>query len=223
MSFQSAKGLVTNGDYRFGGDGGFGADGGWQSTVWLRPGVEAVLKQESVGSGMTETPNGRIVGAAGTYVIANWLTAGDGLSAVHDLSTGAVRAMPAPDHGHRVRDPRPGPEVQRRSEAGPLPQRPFPGQGGQCIRPADRQGHLRRRRPGRQENHPQGRRGRRHRLRARGEEPPLTPVSVSAATGAATPLPETTVLPDAMAAGAGLFATYAGTDTMRLIVLGLKH
>ncbi|MGW1927191.1 hypothetical protein ACWCQ0_51750, partial [Streptomyces massasporeus] len=55
-----------------------------------------------------------------------------------------------------------------------------------------------------------------------GEEPPLTPVSVSATTGAAAPLPEATALPAAMASGAGLFVTYAGTDTMRLIALRLK-
>ncbi|MGW1117855.1 hypothetical protein ACWD5B_12210 [Streptomyces tanashiensis] len=117
MSFQSAKRLVTNGDDRFGSDGGFGADGGCQSTRVAPPGVEAVLKQESVGSGMTETPNGRIVGAAGNYAIANWLTAGDGLSAVHDLSTGAVRAT-APcrttdtEYAIRVQGPRSGAGVK---------------------------------------------------------------------------------------------------------------
>ncbi|MEU7387388.1 hypothetical protein [Streptomyces tanashiensis] len=224
MSFQSAKGLVTNGDDRFGGDGGFGADGGWQSTRVAPPGVEAVLKQESVGSGMTETPNGRIVGAAGTYVIANWLTAGDGLSAVHDLSTGAVRAT-APcrttdtEYAIRVQGPR--------SSAGVKP----------ALSPNDRflvkGGNVFDLRTGKGTCADDGQDAKKITLKVvgddgtayglAGEEPPLTPVSVSAATGAATPLPETTVLPDAMAAGAGLFATYAGTDTMRLIVLGLKH
>ncbi|MCB8905486.1 MULTISPECIES: hypothetical protein [unclassified Streptomyces] len=223
MSFPSAKGLVTNGDDRFGGDGGFGADGGWQSTRVAPPGVEAVLKKESVGSGMTETPNGRIAGAAGSYVIANWLTAGDGVSAVHDLSTGAVRAT-APcrtdDTEYAIRIPGPG------SGAGVKP----------ALSPDDRflvtGGTVFDLRTGKGTCADRGQDAKEITLSTvgddgtaygtAGERPPLTPVSVSATTGAATPLPEATALPAAMASGAGLFVTYAGTDTMRLIALHLK-
>ncbi|MFJ9679806.1 hypothetical protein ACIRP2_17300 [Streptomyces sp. NPDC101194] len=92
MSFQGPEGLVTNGDEGARGDGGFGADGGWQSTKAAPPGVEAVRKEENVGFGMEETPNGRIVGAAGNYVMANWIKGSDDISAVHDIGTGAVKA-----------------------------------------------------------------------------------------------------------------------------------
>ncbi|MFD4321203.1 hypothetical protein [Streptomyces sp. NPDC058548] len=221
MSFPSSKGLVTNGDDVFGGDGGFGADGGWQSTRVAPPGVEAVLKEKSVVSGTQETPNGRIVGAAGGYVIANWLTEGDDVSAVHDLSTGAVRAT-APcrtaDTEYAIRIPKAG--------AGARP----------ALSPDDRflvtGGNVFDLRTGKGTCADKGQDAKKITLRTvggdgtaygtAGEEPPLTPVSVSATTGAATPLPEATALPDAMATGAGLFVTYAGTDTMRLIALRLK-
>ncbi len=55
-----------------------------------------------------------------------------------------------------------------------------------------------------------------------GNDHPRTPVSVSATTGTAKALPETTSTPVAVAKGAGVFATYADADTMRLIVLNLK-
>ncbi|MET9543569.1 hypothetical protein ABZY16_39815 [Streptomyces sp. NPDC006553] len=223
MSFPSAKGLVTNGDDVFGGDGGFGADGGWQSTRVAPAGVEAVLKKESVGSGRTETPNGRIVGAAGGYVIANWLTAADDVSAVHDMSTGAVRAT-APcrtadtEYAIRIPDPRSGAGVHPALS----PDDRFMVSGGTVF-------DLR---TGKGTCADKGQDAEKVTLRAvgddgtaygtAGEEPPLTPVSVSAVTGVATPLPEATALPTAMASGAGLFVTYAGTDTMRLIALRLK-
>ncbi|WP_328946800.1 hypothetical protein OG259_40350 [Streptomyces sp. NBC_00250] len=224
MSFPSAKGLVTNGDDRFGDDGGFGAAGGWQSTRVAPPGVEAVRKEESVGSGMTETPNGRIAGAAGNYVIANWLTEGDDLSAVHDLSTGAVRST-APcrteDTEYAIRIPGPG------NGAGVKP----------ALSPNDRflvkGGNVFDLKTGKGTCTDSGEDAKKITLRTvgddgtaygtAGEEPPLTPVSVSATTGVATPLPEKAVVPDAMATGAGVFVTYAGTDIMRLIVLDLKH
>ncbi|MEU7278475.1 hypothetical protein AB0A69_06730 [Streptomyces sp. NPDC045431] len=119
MSFPGPKGLVTNGPEDA------GADGDWQSTKVAPPGVEAVRKRENVGFGMTETPNGRIIGA------------------VADDGTAYGMA---------------------------------------------------------------------------GDDAPLTPVSVSTAT----PLPEATITPKAMANGAGAFVTHAGTDSMRLIVLKLK-
>ena len=63
------------------------------SEIHVSPnGVEAVRKEENVGFGTEETPNGRIVGAAGNHVIANWLKGPDDVSAVHDLATGAVQA-----------------------------------------------------------------------------------------------------------------------------------
>ncbi|MDQ0578779.1 hypothetical protein [Streptomyces rishiriensis] len=55
-----------------------------------------------------------------------------------------------------------------------------------------------------------------------GEEVPGTPVSVPVATSAATSLSESTSTPSAVARGAGVVVTYAGTDTRHLIVFRTK-
>ncbi|MEU9124443.1 hypothetical protein AB0C96_32065 [Streptomyces sp. NPDC048506] len=222
MSFQGPKGLVTNGEEGTGGDGGFGADGGWQSTKVAPPGVEAIRKYENVGFGMEETPNGRIVGAAGNYVIANWLKAKDDISAVHDLSTGAVRATAAcrtRDTEYAIRIPSPKAETKPALS----PNGRFLVKGGNVFDLKTGKGTCT----------DSGKGAKKINLASvgddgtaygsAGEDAPRTPVSVSATTGAATPLPGKTITPDAMAKGAGVFVTYAGTDTMRLIILNLKN
>ncbi|MFJ8650289.1 hypothetical protein ACIRNI_29810 [Streptomyces sp. NPDC093546] len=223
MSFPGPKGLVTNGPERTGADGGFGADGDWQSTKVAPPGVEAIRKEESVGFGMTETPNGRIVGAAGDYVIADWLTAADRISAVHDLSTGAVRATaPCRTKATEYMAAVPSPKNPAATKPALSPNGRFLVTGGNVF---DLQ-------TGKGVCTDSGEDAKKISLASvgddgtaygtAGEDAPLTPVSVSATTGAATPLPEETVTPKAMAKGAGVFVTHAGADTMRLIVLTLK-
>ncbi|MFF8600225.1 hypothetical protein ACF06M_30560 [Streptomyces sp. NPDC015238] len=223
QSFQGAKGLVTNGDDVLGHDGGFGAEGGWQSTRVAPAGVEAVRTEDKVGGGTSKVLNGRIVGAAGGQLLAEWVTDGDNVSAVHDLATGAVRATaPCPpqetDYGIGIPDPR------NRAEVPP------------AVSPGERflvkAGTVFDLRTGKGTCTDGGADARKITLATvgddgvaygtAGEEPPLTPVSVSVTTGAVTALPETTVTPDAMTGRAGVFVTYAGTDTVRLIVLPLK-
>ncbi|MGW0817339.1 hypothetical protein ACWD00_29620 [Streptomyces viridiviolaceus] len=223
MSFPGPKGLVTNGDDSIGGDGGFGADGGWQSTKVAPPGVEAVRKEENVGFGMQETPNGRIVGAVGDHVIANWLRTPEDMSAVHQLSTGAVQAT-APCRTRDTEYDADIPSPKNLAEVAPAlsPNGRFLVKGGNVF---DLQ-------TGKGTCTDSGEDAKQITLAAvgddgtaygvAGEDTPRTPVAVSAATGAATPLPEATTTPNAMVEGAGVFATYAGTDIMRLIVLDLK-
>ncbi|MCF3135628.1 hypothetical protein [Streptomyces olivochromogenes] len=223
MSFQGPEGLVTNGDEGAGGDGGFGADGGWQSTKAAPPGVEAVRREENVGFGMEETPNGRIVGAAGNYVIANWIKGAGGISAVHDIATGAVKAT-APCRTEQTEYDADVPSPKNLAEVQPAlsPNGRYLVKGGNVF---DLE-------TGRGTCTDSGEGAKKITLEAvgddgtaygeAGEDMPRTPVSISVTTGAAKPLPEATSTPNAITKGAGVFVTYAGTDSMHLIVLDLK-
>ncbi|MFB6984823.1 hypothetical protein [Streptomyces sp. NPDC056304] len=224
MSFQGPEGLVTNGEEGARGVSGFGADGGWQSTEVAPPGVEAVRREENVGFGMEETPNGRIVGAVGNYVIANWIKGSDDISAVHDLATGAVRAT-APcrteETEYDVDVPSPG----NLAEVPPAlsPDGRYLIKGGNVFDLRTGKGRCADSGEGAKEIGlaAVGDDGIAYGLA--GEDAPRTPVSVSVATGAAKPLPEATGTPNSITGGAGVFVTYAGTDSMRLIVLGPKN
>ncbi|MFI2641695.1 hypothetical protein [Streptomyces sp. NPDC018610] len=224
MSFQGPAGLVTNGEEGAGGDGGFGADGGWRSTKVAPPGVEAVRKEENVGFGTEETPNGRIVGAAGNHVIANWLKGSDDVSAVHDLATGAVQAT-APCRTMKTEYGADVPSPKNLAEVRPAlsPDGRYLVKGGSVFDLKTGKGTCT----------DSGEGAKKITLAAvgddgtayglAGEDTPRTPVSVSVTTGAAKPLPEATITPNAITEGAGVFVTYAGTDSMHLIVLDLKN
>ncbi|MFI1714636.1 hypothetical protein [Streptomyces litmocidini] len=233
MVFPGRDGLVTNNRHEGSGQGGFGVDGGWDSAKAVPPGVEAVVEFEPVVNSVERVPNGHIVGAAGDLLIAGWgkgrkessaVTVSEEISAVHDLATGRVRAT-APCETASTSYAAGVPEVTDRDDVPPAlsPSGRYLVKGGNVF---DLQ-------TGKGTCADQGEDAKKIILSSvgddgtaygiAGEDAPRIPVSVSAATGAAEPLSETTTTPTAMAKGAGVFLTHAGQDTMRMVVLGLRH
>ncbi|MGW3202958.1 hypothetical protein [Streptomyces sp. NPDC001135] len=219
---------MTNGRLDQGGSssGGFGADGGWYSATVTPPGVDSVLKGESAGTGAWETPNGRIDSATGDYLIAGWYTTSDKpISAVHDLATGRLRATaPCETIGtpYDLRAPKwPDPYD---TPPGLSPNRDYLVEDGGVFDLKTGKGHC----------VGEGKDAKKVTLVSVGDDGTaygLTeqegtdgnmPVSVSAETGVAKPLPVATTTPDAVAKGAGVFITYAG-QYIRLIVLNARN
>ncbi|WP_328307115.1 hypothetical protein OG432_02135 [Streptomyces sp. NBC_00442] len=230
-SFPGPSGLVTNGEDGGTGMGGFGAERGWQSTKVAPAGADPLLRYDSVVNGVRTEPNGRIVGAAGNHLIANWTPKGagagtgasDGLSAIHDMATGAVQATAAcaaagTEYDADVPNPKSLAEVQ-----------PAVSPDGHYL---VKGGSVYDLRTGKGSCPDAGDDAKKITLRTVGDDgtayglagdsKAMTPVAVSAKTGSAEPLPEMTSVPDALTKGAGVFVTYAGTDTMRLVVLDLR-
>ncbi|MER7107352.1 hypothetical protein [Streptomyces sp. NPDC000229] len=188
------------------------------------PGVEAVRKEDNVGFGMQETPNGRIVGAAGNHAIAEWIKKPDDISAVHDLATGAVQAT-APCRSEDTEYDADIPNPKNPAEVQPAlsPNGRFLVKGGNIFDLKTGKGTCT----------DSGEDAKKITLASvgddgtayglAGEDTQRTPVSVSATTGTAEPLPEATTTPDAITKGAGVFVTFAGTDTMRLIILNTRN
>ncbi|MEU2490979.1 hypothetical protein [Streptomyces sp. NPDC007883] len=233
MAFPGRDGLVTNNKHEATGEGGFGVDGGWDSSKAIPPGVEAVIEFEPVANSVEKIPNGHIVGAAGDLLIAGWVKgkressrvmASGGISAVHDLATGKVRAtVPC--------------ETLNSSYAAGIPKVTYREDVPAAVSPNGRYlvkgGNVFDLQTGKGTCADKGEDVKKITLSSvgddgtaygiAGEDAPRIPVSVLAATGTATPLSERTTTPTAMAKGAGVFITHAGQDTMRMIVLGLRH
>ncbi|WNF28702.1 hypothetical protein RI138_18735 [Streptomyces sp. C11-1] len=233
MAFPGRDGLVTNNKHEGTGEGGFGVDGGWDSAKAIPPGAEAVVEFDPVVNSVEQVPNGHIVGAAGDLLIAGWgkgrkessaVTVSEDISAVHDMATGKVRAT-APCKTASTSYAVGIPKVTYREDVPP------------AVSPNGRYlvkgGNLFDLRTGKGTCADKGEDAKEIILSSvgddgtaygtAGEDAPRIPVSVSAATGAAKPLPETATTPTAMAKGAGVFITHTGQDTMRMIVLGLRR
>ncbi|MFI1656985.1 hypothetical protein ACH4ZU_19070 [Streptomyces sp. NPDC020472] len=233
MAFPGRDGLVTNNKHEGTGEGGFGVDGGWDSAQAIPPGVEAVVAFEPVSNSVERVPNGHVVGAVGDLLIAGWgkgkkessaVTVSEEISAVHDLATGRVRAT-APCETASTSYAAGVPQVTEREDvpAAVSPDGRYLVKGGNVFDLRTGRGTCTDKGEGAKEItlSSVGDDGIAYGLA--GEEAPRTPVSVSAATGAAEPLSEKTITPTAMAKGAGVFLTHAGQDTVRMIVLGLRH
>lgn len=225
LALPGPAGLVTNGDRGSIGDaGGFGVDGGWHSTTVAPSGADAVLKENSIVNGIVTKPNGRIVGAAGSHLIASWNTGSGLISAVHDLGSGKVQATATCDTvptSYEVHAPK---DTDRADTPPALsPNGGYLVKGGTAFDLTTGRGYC----ADSGENAKEivltcvGDDGLGYGL-AEGDSTPRVPVTVSARTGAAEPLPEATEIPDALASGAGVFVTYAGQDTARLIVLNQR-
>ncbi|MER6613867.1 hypothetical protein [Streptomyces xantholiticus] len=228
LAFPGPDGLVTNGKLEKGGSdsGGFGIDGGWHSTQVTPPGADAVLKGEFASTGPWETPNGRIHSATGNHLIAGWYTTSDKpVSAVHDLATGKLRATaPCANIGTPYDLRTPKQPDQYETPAGLSPNGDYLVKGGSVFDLKTGKGHC----------VGEGKDAKKITLISVGDDGTaygLTdqsgtegnmPVSVSAKTGAAKPLPVATTTPDAVAKGAGVFITYASHYT-RLIVLNVRN
>ncbi|MEU7036473.1 hypothetical protein ABZ958_22695 [Streptomyces sp. NPDC046237] len=233
MAFPGRDGLVTNNKHEGTGEGGFGVDGGWDSAKAIPPGVEAVVEFEPVANSVEQVPNGHIVGAAGDLLIAGWakgrkessaVTGSEKISAVHDLATGKVRST-APCKTASTSYAASIPKVTYRDDvpAAVSPNGRYLVKGGNVFDLQTGNGTCADKGEDAKEIilSSVGDDGTAYGIA--GEDAPRIPVSVSAATGAAKPLSETTTTPTAMAKGAGVFITHAGQDTMRMIVLGLRH
>ncbi len=224
MSVPGPRGLVTNGREGGTGKGGFGEEGGWQSSAVTPPGADSLLDYDTVINGVRREPNGRVVGAVGNHLIANWRPRGTsatrGLSAIHDLATGVVQATAACDADTTEYDadlPRPTNLAAVRPAVSPNGR--YLVKGGAVYDLTTGRGVC----TGGESD------AKKITLNAvgddgtaygvAGDDKPRTPVTVSARTGSAQPLPKAMSTPDAIAQGAGVFVTYAGTDTLRLIVL----
>ncbi|WP_052865369.1 hypothetical protein [Streptomyces niger] len=228
MSFPGPGGVATNGDEGGTGKGGFGVDGGWQSEKATPPGAARTLKYDPVIDVVKDEPNGRIVGGVGDHLIANWakkeVPTSDDISAVHDLATGAVQATAPCDTEDTEYD------ADVPSPKNPADVQPAVSPNGRYL---VKGGNIFDLKTGKGACTDKGEDAKKITLASvgddgiayglAGEDTPRTPVAVSAATGAAEPLPEATTTPNALTKGAGVFATYAGTDTMRLIVLATKN
>ncbi|WJY38465.1 hypothetical protein QT196_14865 [Streptomyces sp. P9-2B-2] len=227
-AFPGPDGLVTNGKLEQGGSdsGGFGVDGGWHSATVTPPGVDAVRKGESASTGPWETPNGRINSATGNYLIAGWYTTSDNpISAVHDLATGKLRATaPCGNIGtpYDLRTPKRPDRYE--TPAGLSPNGDYLVKGGSVFDLKTGKGHC----VGEGKDAKEitlvsvGDDGTAYGLTEREGTEGNMPVSVSAKTGAAKPLPVATTTPDAVAKGAGVFITYA-SQYIRLIVLNARN
>ncbi|MGP8298677.1 hypothetical protein ACTPOK_12150 [Streptomyces inhibens] len=230
MTVPGPNGLVSNGD-REGESaegGGFGVDGGWHSKQVAPPGVDAVLEEDDVVNGSSKKPNGRVVGAAGSHLIGTWVTHDhkDVSSAVHDLRTGKVEATASCDTAattYHVTAPRP---VGKEETAPALsPNGNYLVKGGNIFDLKAGKGFC-------TDN---GEDAKDIVLTAVGDDgtayglagdasghTPRIPVSVPATTGVAKPLPGTTEIPYAIAGGAGVFLTYAGQETVHMVVLSSR-
>ena len=223
MTFPGRDGLVTTAKHPGNGHGGFGVDGGWDSSKATPPGVEPTLEYDSVVNAKEQVPNGHLVGAAGDFLIAGWGKGREDVSSVHESATGKVRATApcgTPDTDYLAVVPK----VTDRNQVPPAvsPSGRYLVKGGNVFDLETGKGVCA----------DAGEDAKEITLASvgddgtaygiAGEDAPRTPVSVSAATGAAKPLSEKTVTPDAMAKGAGVFVTHAGQDTVHLIVLTLR-
>ncbi|MCX4821487.1 hypothetical protein OG883_16595 [Streptomyces sp. NBC_01142] len=228
IAIPSPDGLVTNGKLEQGGSasGGFGIDGGWHSTTVIPPGASAVLKGESASTGPWETPNGRINSATGNHLIAGWYTTADSpMSAVHDLATGKLRATASCEiHGtpYDLRAPEQADPYETPASLSPNGQYLVKDRSvfnlktgkGHCIGGGEDAKRI--------TLISVGDDGTAYGLTERSGPEGNMPVSVSAETGAAEPLPVATTTPDAVAKGAGVFITY-GSQYIRLIVLNARN
>jgi hypothetical protein len=226
LTLPGPDGLVTNGGSggRSSDAGGFGIDGGWHSTAVAPSGVETTLVEDSIVNGKVTKPNGRIVGAVGSHLIAGWNTTSGMLSAVHDLGSGKVQATAACDTAptsYEVHAPK---NTSREDTPAALsPNGGYLVEGGTAFDLTKGRGHCA----------DSGENAKKIVLTcvdddgigyglAEGDSTPRIPVTGSAKTGAVEPLPEATLIPDVVTTGAGVFATHAGQDAVHLIVLNRR-
>ncbi|MGW8762477.1 hypothetical protein ACWGN5_08265 [Streptomyces sp. NPDC055815] len=205
---------------------GFGVDGGWHSATVTPSGVDATLKGDSDSTGSWETPNGRVDGAAGPYLMAGWYTAaGNPASAVHEPATGKLRATtPCESTGTPYNLRAPKRADQHETPPGLSPNGDYLVKGGSVFDLKTGQGHS--------VGEGKGAKkitlisvdddGTAYGLTGREGTEGIMPVSVSAKTGTAKPLPVATTMPDAVAKGVGVCITYP-SQYMRLIVLSARN
>ncbi|MFD0901907.1 hypothetical protein [Actinomadura sediminis] len=244
FAYAGHSGLITNAEEQndpYEG-GGFGAAGGWHSTQVAPPGAAPVLTWTSVSSGSKRKPNGLLVGAAGTNLIATW-TKGDKaahfggrelLTSVHEAANGKVRATaPCATEPHDYEADIPNPDRRLTRLPALSPSGAYLSSAATLFDLKAGKGHC----LGQEEGAKDitlfavGDDGIAY--GTAGPEPldePAVPISVNAATGAVTTLPAQTVLPDAIVKGGGVFIDRGalgpveanGGDVPRMIVLTSK-